>query len=105
MDENKTFTAEDLNTVIPNKKIPKIQRFEVEPHEVAFEDVPEPDDVIVIPVSEYKHLIRCEAAVQLLDKLLDKYGEYSSERAKIMSIACEIIGKETGKKEEDPFNA
>ena len=69
------------------------------------DDVPEADDVIVIPVSEYKHLIRCEAAVQLLDKLLNKYGEYSSERAKIMTIACEIIGKETGKKEEDPFDA
>ena len=35
-----------------------------------------------------------------MDKLLDKYGEYSSERAKIMSIACELLGKKEG-----PFDA
>lgn len=70
----------------------------IEPANICMCDAP--DDVIVIPVSVYKHLIRCEAAVELMDKLLDKYGEYSSERGKILTIAFELL-----KKKEGPFDA
>ena len=98
MDENK-----EMNCNCEEMKFEQGPIRPYEPPNICMYDAP--DEVIVIPVSVYKHLIRCEAAITLLDKLLDKYGEYSSERAKIMTIACEIIGKETGKKEEDPFDA
>jgi len=58
------------------------------------------DEVIVIPVSEYKHLIRCEAVVDLMDKALDRYGEYGSEPTKIMSIALKMLQKEGSKDAE-----
>ena len=72
-----------------------------EPRALTREELPEfdfvgdmPDEVIIIPVKVYKHLIRCEATMELMDKLLDKYGEYSSERTKIVAIACELLRKE-----------
>lgn len=47
------------------------------------EDIPMPDgDVLIISVAEYKHLIRCEASVDLLYKVLKTYGEYSPECGK-----------------------
>lgn len=99
MDENKekNMNCESEGIVLPEK--PSVGNIKCEVIKLD-DDVPAPDDVIVIPVSEYKYLIRCEAAVNLMDKLLDKYGEYSSERAKIMSIACELLGKKEG-----PFDA
>ena len=64
------------------------------------EETPEADEVIVIPVTEYKKLIRCEAAVELMSKLLDKYGTYSNTRGEVIAIACELLGKKEG-----PFDA
>ncbi len=83
MDEKEKVTnCEDLD-----KKMPKLEF-------IGTLGCDDDDDNIVIPVAEYKYLIRCEAAVQLMDKLLDNFGEYSAERSKIMKIACEILRKE-----------
>ena len=52
------------------------------------------DEVIVIPVSEYKHLVKCEAAVDLMFKLLDIHGKYDNTRAEIIEVACKLLQKE-----------
>ena len=52
------------------------------------------DEVIVIPVPEYKHLVKCEAAVDLLFKLLDIHGKYDSTRGEIIEYACRLLQKE-----------
>jgi hypothetical protein len=78
-----------------------------EPRTVTKAEIPEinfigdmPDEVIIIPVSEYKHLVKCEATVELIHKLLAKYGEYSSERTKIMEVITGLLVKKEG-----PFDA
>ena len=57
-------------------------------------DEDEEDEVIVLPVDYYKHLIRCEFAIELIRKLLDRFGEYSSERGKIIEVLTGLLKKE-----------
>lgn len=52
------------------------------------------DEVIVIPVSAYKHLVRCEAAVDLIASLLGDHGKYDNTRAEIIEVACRLLQKE-----------
>ena len=52
------------------------------------------DEVIVSPVPEYKHLVKCESAVDLLFKLLDIHGKYDNTRAEIIEVACKLLQKE-----------
>ena len=96
MDENKNI-SEDLELHrIRNEiaetgaKTPKVTKFE--PAEIIFGDTP--DDLITIPVSEYKHLVKCEAAVDLMFKLLDIHGKYDSTRGEIIEVACKLLQKE-----------
>jgi len=90
MDENKTVNAEDLKMEIPKENIPKITK--LKPTEIIFGDTP--DDLITIPVSEFKHLVKCEAAVDLMFKLLDTHGKYDSTRSEIIEAACKLLQKE-----------
>ena len=90
MEENKTVNAEDLKMEIPKENIPKITK--LEPAEIIFGDTP--DDLITIPVSEYKHLVKCEAAVDLMFKLLDIHGKYDNTRSEIIEVACKLLQKE-----------
>ena len=96
MDENKNI-ADDIEIrkirdeiAEMGSKTPKVTK--LEPAEIIFGDTP--DDLITIPVSEYKHLVKCEAAVDLLFKLLDIHGKYDSTRAEIIEVACKLLQKE-----------
>ena len=96
MDENKN-TSEDIEIRKIRDEIaelgsntPKVTK--LEPAEIIFGDTP--DDLITIPVSEYKHLVKCEAAVDLLFKLLDMHGKYDNTRAEIIEVACKLLQKE-----------
>ena len=60
------------------------------------DDGDEADDVIVIPVAEYRHLVRCEAAVELMTKLLKEHGKYDSTRTEIIETACAICQEDLG---------
>ena len=81
MDENEKTT----NCECENQKaeLPEIE---------LFGDMP--DDVITIPLAEYRHLIRCEAAVELIIKLLKAHGKYDSTRAEIIETACALCREE-----------
>ena len=96
MDENKNI-ADDIEIRKIRDEIaelgsdtPKVTK--LEPAEIIFGDTP--DDLITIPVSEYKHLVKCEAAVDLLFKLLDMHGKYDNTRAEIIEYACRLLQKE-----------
>ena len=96
MDENKNI-SEDLELrrirdeiAETGSKTPKVAKFE--PAEIIFGDTP--DDLITIPVSEYKHLVKCESAVDLMFKLLDIHGKYDNTRAEIIEVACKLLQKE-----------
>ena len=96
MDENKNI-ADDIEIrkirdeiAEMGSKTSKVTKFE--PAEIIFGDTP--DDLITIPVSEYKHLVKCEAAVDLLFKLLDIHGKYDNTRAEIIEVACKLLQKE-----------
>ena len=96
MDENKN-TSEDIEIRKIRDEIaelgsntPKVTK--LEPAEIIFGDTP--DDLITIPVSEYKHLVKCEAAVDLMYKLLDIHGKYDNTRAEIIEVACKLLQKE-----------
>ena len=96
MDENKN-TSEDIEIRKIRDEIaelgsdtPKVTK--LEPAEIIFGDTP--DDLITVPVSEYKHLVKCEAAVDLLFKLLDIHGKYDNTRAEIIEVACKLLQKE-----------
>lgn len=52
------------------------------------------DEVIVIPVSEFKRLVKCEATVDLMAKLLEMHGKYDSTRGEIIEVACRLLQKE-----------
>ena len=96
MDENKNI-ADDIEIrkirdeiAEMGSKTPKVTKFE--PTEIIFGDTP--DDLITIPVSEYKHLVKCEAAVDLMFKLLDIHGKYDNTRSEIIEVACKLLQKE-----------
>lgn len=96
MDENKN-TSEDIEIRKIRDEIaelgsntPKVTK--LEPAEIIFGDTP--DDLITIPVSEYKHLVKCEAAVDLMFKLLDIHGKYDNTRSEIIEVACKLLQKE-----------
>ena len=96
MDENKNI-ADDIEIRKIRDEIaelgsdtPKVTK--LEPAEIIFGDTP--DDLITIPVSEYKHLVKCEAAVDLMFRLLDIHGKYDSTRGEIIAIACALLQKE-----------
>ena len=70
------------------KKMPEIKILAIA------DDGDEAEDVIVIPVAEYRHLVRCEAAVELMTKLLKEHGKYDSTRAEIIEAACALCREE-----------
>ena len=82
MDEEKNATCkcENLKTELPEIEL--------------FRDMP--DDVITIPLAEYRHLIRCEAAVELIIKLLKAHGKYDSTRTEIIETACALCQEDLG---------
>lgn len=95
MEENKKMTTcecEDQKTGMPKPKL----------HELIFgipkkeDESVEADNVIVIPVAEYRHLVRCEAAVELMGKLLTKFTRYDNTRNEIIAIACEVCQDDMG---------
>jgi len=90
MDEKEKDLNEKENNFEHDVKV-----FSITPED---EEVKE-DEVIVIPVDYYKHLVRCEFTVELVNKLLNKFGEYSSERGKVMEIITDML------KKEGPFDA
>lgn len=80
MEEEKTCKCEDQKMATPECEL--------------FGDMP--DDVITIPLAEYRHLVRCEAAVELIIKLLKVHGKYDSTRTEIIETACAICQEDLG---------
>ena len=91
MDENKN-TSEDIEIRKIRDEISELEPPKLKPANICLCDAQ--DEVIVIPVPEYKHLVKCEAAVDLLFKLLDIHGKYDSTRAEIIEVACKLLQKE-----------
>ena len=95
MDENKNI-SEDIDEDIEIRKIrdeiSELEPPKLKPANICLCDAQ--DEVIVIPVPEYKHLVKCEAAVDLLFKLLDMHGKYDNTRAEIIEVACKLLQKE-----------
>ena len=93
MDEEKTCKCEEVKS--EEAKWGKCENLKMELPEVElFGDMP--DDVISIPLAEYRHLIRCEAAVELIIKLLKTHGKYDSTRTEIIETACAICQEDLG---------
>jgi len=91
MDENKN-TSEDIEIRKIRDEISELEPPKLKPANICLCDAQ--DEVIVIPVPEYKHLVKCEAAVDLLFKLLDMHGKYDNTRAEIIEVACKLLQKE-----------
>ena len=91
MDENKN-TSEDIEIRKIRDEISELEPPKLKPANICLCDAQ--DEVIVIPVPEYKHLVKCEAAVDLLFKLLDIHGKYDNTRAEIIEVACKLLQKE-----------
>lgn len=91
MDENKNI-SEDIETRRIRDEISELEPPKLKPANICLCDAQ--DEVIVIPVPEYKHLVKCEAAVDLLFKLLDIHGKYDNTRAEIIEVACKLLQKE-----------
>ena len=91
MDENKNI-AEDIEIRKIRDEISELEPPKLKPANICLCDAQ--DEVIVIPVPEYKHLVKCEAAVDLLFKLLDMHGKYDNTRAEIIEVACKLLQKE-----------
>lgn len=91
MDENKN-TSEDIEIRKIRDEIAELEPPKLKPANICLCDAQ--DEVIVIPVPEYKHLVKCEAAVDLLFKLLDIHGKYDNTRAEIIEVACKLLQKE-----------
>ena len=91
MDENKN-TSEDIEIRKIRDEISELEPPKLKPANICLCDAQ--DEVIVIPVPEYKHLVRCEAAVDLMYKLLDIHGKYDNTRAEIIEVACKLLQKE-----------
>ena len=91
MDENKN-TSEDIEIRKIRDEISELEPPKLKPANICLCDAQ--DEVIVIPVPEYKHLVKCEAAVDLLFKLLDMHGKYDNTRAEIIEVACRLLQKE-----------
>ena len=91
MDENKNI-AEDIEIRKIRDEISELEPPKLKPANICLCDAQ--DEVIVIPVPEYKHLVKCEAAVDLLFKLLDIHGKYDNTRAEIIEVACKLLQKE-----------
>ena len=91
MDENKNI-AEDIEIRKIRDEISELEPPKLKPANICLCDAQ--DEVIVIPVPEYKHLVKCEAAVDLLFKLLDMHGKYDNTRAEIIEVACRLLQKE-----------
>lgn len=93
MEENKKMTnceCEGQKNELP--KMPDIKILGIPDDDIT----DEADDVIVIPVAEYRHLVRCEAAVDLMGRLLTMHGKYDSLRAEIMDVACMLCKEDSG---------
>ena len=91
MDENKN-TSEDIEIRKIRDEISELEPPKLKPANICLCDAQ--DEVIVITVPEYKHLVKCEAAVDLLFKLLDIHGKYDNTRAEIIEVACKLLQKE-----------
>ena len=91
MDENKNI-ADDIEIRKIRDEISELEPPKLKPANICLCDAQ--DEVIVIPVPEYKHLVKCEAAVDLLFKLLDIHGKYDNTRAEIIEVACKLLQKE-----------
>ena len=91
MDENKNI-SEDIEIRKIRDEISELEPPKLKPANICLCDAQ--DEVIVIPVPEYKHLVKCEAAVDLLFKLLDIHGKYDNTRAEIIEVACKLLQKE-----------
>ena len=91
MDENKN-TSEDIEIRKIRDEISELEPPKLKPANICLCDAQ--DEVIVIPVSEYKHLVKCEAAVDLMFKLLDIHGKYDNTRGEIIEVACKLLQKE-----------
>jgi len=91
MDENKNI-ADDIEIRKIRDEISELEPPKLKPANICLCDAQ--DEVIVIPVPEYKHLVKCEAAVDLLFKLLDMHGKYDNTRAEIIEVACKLLQKE-----------
>ena len=91
MDENKN-ASEDIEIRKIRDEISELEPPKLKPANICLCDAQ--DEVIVIPVPEYKHLVKCEAAVDLLFKLLDMHGKYDNTRAEIIEVACKLLQKE-----------
>ena len=97
MDENKNI-ADDIEIRKIRDEISELEPPKLKPANICLCDAQ--DEVIVIPVPEYKHLVKCEAAVDLLFKLLDIHGKYDNTRAEIIEVACKLLQKEGPKDAE-----
>ena len=91
MDENKNI-ADDIEIRKIRDEISELEPPKLKPANICLCDAQ--DEVIVITVPEYKHLVKCEAAVDLLFKLLDIHGKYDNTRAEIIEVACKLLQKE-----------
>ena len=91
MDENKNI-ADDIEIRKIRDEISELEPPKLKPANICLCDAQ--DEVIVIPVSEYKHLVRCEAAVDLMASLLSDHGKYDSTRGEIIEYACRLLQKE-----------